>query len=212
VNFTAIDFETASSEKGSACAVGIVRVENSEVKEEVYSLIKPFSAYFDPACVRVHGLTWEDVRTAPTFVELWPQLKPLLSGRLILAHNASFDLKVLKSALDAYGLPYPEASYNCTVQIAKKTWPEFYNYKLSTIAYELDISFKHHHALEDAQAAAEIMLRAEEIHNAFDEETFLKRLRMSNGSLFPGLSTTPGANQKRKNLALSAETEKKEAF
>lgn len=203
MNFTAIDFETASSDQGSACAIGLVHVKDSEITEEIYSLVRPFTPYFDPACVRVHGLTWEDVRAAPTFEELWPRIAPFLNNQLILAHNASFDIKVLRSALDVYRLPYPEASYNCTVRIAKKTWPEFYNYKLSTIAHELDVVFEHHHALEDAKVAAEIMLRAEEIHDAFDEKTMLQRLKMSNGSLAPGLYATPGANQKKRQLSLS---------
>lgn len=203
MNFTAIDFETASSEPGSACAIGLVHVRNSEVVQEIYSLIRPFTSYFDPSCVRVHGLHWEDVRNAPTFQEFWPQIAPYLHNQLILAHNASFDIKVLRSALDVYQMPYPESSYNCTVRIAKKTWPEFYNYKLSTVAHELDVVFEHHHALEDAKVAAEIMLRAEEIHNAFDEKTMLQRLKMSNGTLAPGMYTTPGANQKRKLISLS---------
>lgn len=203
MNFTAIDFETASTERGSACAVGLVQVKNSEIVEEVYSLIKPFTPYFDPACVRVHGLTWEDVRTAPDFAELWPRLQPMIEGNLLLAHNASFDIRVLRSVLDAYRIPYPNASYNCTVQIARKTWPEFYNYKLSTVAHELDFTFEHHHALEDARAAAVIMLRAEEIHDAFDEKTFLQRLSLSNGLLSPEICVTPGVNKKKRIKALS---------
>ncbi|SDO29661.1 DNA polymerase-3 subunit epsilon [Alkalicoccus daliensis] len=209
MNFTAIDFETASSEKGSACAIGIVHVENSEIVEEVYSLIRPFSPYFDPNCVRVHGLTWEDVKESPTFEELWNEIAHLFEGNLLLAHNASFDIRVLRSALDVYQLPYPAASYNCTVQVAKKTWPEFYNYKLSTIAHELNVTFEHHHALEDAKVAAEIMLRAEEIHNAFDEETMLRTLKMSNGTLGPGKYATPGVNFKKKIMALSPQMQNK---
>lgn len=203
MNFTAIDFETASSERGSACAIGIVQVKDSEIVKEVYSLIRPYSSYFDPNCVRVHGLTWGDVKEAPTFEELWKDIAHLFEGQLLLAHNASFDIRVLRSALDVYQIPYPDASYNCTVQISKKTWPEFFNYKLSTIAHELDVTFEHHHALEDAKVAAEIMLRAEEIHDAFDEESMLRVLKMANGSLAPGKYATPGINFKKKQLALS---------
>lgn len=208
MNFTAIDFETASNEQGSACAIGLVHVKDSEIVDEVYSLIKPFTPYFDPKCVRVHGLTWEDVRMAPDFSELWPRVEPMIEGNLLLAHNAAFDVRVLRSALDVHRIPYPNVSYNCTVQIAKKTWPELYNYKLSTIAHELDITFEHHHALEDARAAAEIMLRAEEIHDAFDEETFLQRLSIANGLLAPGHCITPGTNKKRRNPALSGRISK----
>ncbi|CAM3943894.1 3'-5' exonuclease [Alkalicoccus chagannorensis] len=203
MNFTAIDFETASREAGSACAIGFVHIRNSEIYETGYSLIRPYTSYFDPACVRVHGLTWDDVKDAPTFDELMPDLSPYLEGQLLVAHNASFDMRVLRSALDVHQLKYPRASYNCTVQIAKKTWPEFYNFKLSTVAHELGVSFQHHHALEDAQVCAEIMLRAEEIHQAFDEETFLQRLQLSNGTLAPGAHITPGRNKKMRKSGAS---------
>ncbi|PRO64654.1 3'-5' exonuclease [Alkalicoccus urumqiensis] len=204
MNFTAIDFETASQEAGSACAVGIVQVKDSEIVEETYSLIRPFTPYFDPKCVAVHGLTWNDVKDAPTFADLWPSLQPAMEHTLLLAHNASFDMRVLRSALDAWQLPWPEAAYNCTVQIAKKTWPEFFNHKLGTVAHELGITFEHHHALEDARAAAVIALRAEEIHNAFSEEALFSALNLYSGSLGPGMHATPGTNRKRKRFIVSA--------
>ncbi|NJP36613.1 3'-5' exonuclease [Alkalicoccus luteus] len=203
MNFTAIDFETASTEQGSACAIGLVKVENSEITEEVYSLIRPYTPYFDPKCVRVHGITWEDVKREPTFHELWPEIEPLIQHQLLIAHNASFDMKVLRSALQVWGLSGPSASYNCSVQVSRKTWPEFYNHKLSTVAHELSIDLNHHHALDDARAAAAIIIKAQEIHSAFSEEAFLQQLNLSNGTLAPGVHYTPAANRKRKRLALS---------
>ncbi|WP_444685054.1 3'-5' exonuclease [Alkalicoccus luteus] len=204
MNFTAIDFETASTEQGSACAIGLVRVENSEITQEVYSLIRPFSPYFDPKCVRVHGITWEDVKSEPTFQELWPEIEPLIQDQLLIAHNASFDMKVLRSALQVWGISGLSAAYNCSVQVSRKTWPEFYNHKLSTVAHELSIDLNHHHALDDARAAASIIIKAQEIHNAFSEQAFLQHLNLHNGSLAPGAHFTPAANRKRKQLALSS--------
>ena len=34
MNFTAIDFETATSNRSSACAVGIITVENSKISDK----------------------------------------------------------------------------------------------------------------------------------------------------------------------------------
>ncbi|WP_416150461.1 3'-5' exonuclease [Salipaludibacillus sp. HK11] len=197
MNFVSLDFETASRERGSACAIGLVHVVNDEIVEEKYALIRPRDPYFDPFCQHVHGISWDDVKNEPTFAELWPDWVGYFQGQLVVAHNASFDISVLRHALDQYAIPYPTMEYNCTVSIAKKTWPEFYNYKLNTIAHYLDLTFDHHHALEDARVAANIILKASEIHNAFEEEEFLQKINLTNGVLSPGGYLTPGMNKKR---------------
>ncbi|SER39690.1 3'-5' exonuclease [Salipaludibacillus aurantiacus] len=204
MNFLAIDFETASRQRGSACAIGLVHVVEDEIAEERYSLIRPRDPYFDPFCEKVHGITWEDVKDSPTFEDLWPELSGYFQNNLVIAHNASFDISVLRHALDQYNIAYPAMEYNCTVSIAKKTWPEFYNFKLNTIAHHLDLQFEHHHALEDARVAARILMKASEIHNAFEQETLLKKLNMWNGTLEPGGYLTPGMNKKKQLAAKKA--------
>ncbi|WP_169837508.1 3'-5' exonuclease [Salipaludibacillus agaradhaerens] len=197
MNFIAIDFETASRQRDSACAIGLVQVIDDCIVDEVYTLIRPRNSYFDPFCERVHGITWEDVKNAPLFSDVWSDLAHYFENSLVVAHNASFDISVLKSSLQAIGLPYPSMLYNCTVAIAKKTWPEFYNFKLNTIAAELDMTFNHHHALEDAQVAAQIVLKAAEIHNTFENDAFFEKIKLYNGILSPGLSLTPAMNKKK---------------
>ncbi len=197
MNFLSLDFETASRHRGSVCAIGLVHVVNDEIVEEKYSLVRPLDPYFDPFCESVHGISWEDVKNEPTFEELWPELLGYFQDNLVIAHNASFDISVLRHALDQYHLPYPTMEYNCTVNIAKKTWPEFFNYKLNTIAHYLDLTFEHHHALEDARVAANILLKASEIHNAFEQDEFLKKINLCNGMLSPDGYLTPGMNKKR---------------
>jgi len=78
MNFTAIDFETATGQRNSACAVGIVTVENGLIAEEYYSLIQPpGNAYFGMN-IAIHGIRPEDTRDAPTFGELYPEIKARL--------------------------------------------------------------------------------------------------------------------------------------
>ncbi|MGJ9385768.1 3'-5' exonuclease [Salipaludibacillus sp. CF4.18] len=197
MNFVALDFETASREKGSVCAIGMVRVVNDEIVDEKYALIRPQNPYFDPYFEQVHGITWDDVKEEPTFDQLWPELSGYFHNNLIVAHNAAFDINVLRNVLDHYSIPYPMMKYNCTVSIAKKTWPEFINHKLNTIAYHFDMDFEHHHALEDARVAAHIILKASEIYNAFDEETFLQRLDLCHGIISEEACITPGMNKKK---------------
>ncbi|UTR14740.1 3'-5' exonuclease [Salipaludibacillus sp. LMS25] len=197
MNFIAIDFETASNQRDSACAIGLVQVIDGCIVDEVYTLIRPKNPYFDPFCEKVHGISWEDVKGAPLFNDIWPDLVHYFENNLVVAHNASFDISVLKSTLKANGLPYPSMTYNCTVAVAKKTWPEFYNFKLNTIAAELDMTFNHHHALEDAKVAAQIILKAAEIHDTFENTAFFEKIKLFNGILSPQLSLTPGMNKKK---------------
>lgn len=74
--FVALDFETADYSPDSACALGLVRVENHQIVERTYSLIKPPRQRF--VFTYLHGITWEDVANQPTFAELWPTYSPML--------------------------------------------------------------------------------------------------------------------------------------
>ena len=159
MNFTAIDFETANSNRGSACSIGLVKVENGMISERFSFLIKPDPPVFDPFNVSIHGITEEDVRGAPTFSDLWPSLWPRISGPLV-AHNAAFDMSVLRYSLDSFGAHYPETDYFCTCVISKLAWPEFPTYALNHVAREIGVSFSHHDAEEDAFACAHVAMAA----------------------------------------------------
>ncbi|NQU39143.1 MAG: 3'-5' exonuclease [Lentisphaerae bacterium] len=159
MRFTAIDFETANASRASACAVGLSIVEEGEVVEEIYHLIRPEPSHFDPMNIAVHGIRPGDVADAPTFAELWPELMQRVSGPLV-AHNAAFDMSVVRHALDRLGWPYPESDYFCTCVIAKLSWPGQRTYALDHLARQLNISFQHHNAIADARACALVAIHA----------------------------------------------------
>jgi len=159
MKFTAIDFETANTDRGSVCAVGLVMVENGEVVGRLRQLIRPDPLNFNPFNVSIHGISEADVIDAPTFSEFWPNLWSHVSGPLV-AHNAAFDMSVLRRALDQSGVQYPETDYFCTRVIAKLAWPEHPTYALDHIARVIGISFTHHDAEEDARACALIAITA----------------------------------------------------
>ena len=159
MKFTAIDFETANADRGSVCAVGLVMVENGEVVDRLRQLIRPDPLNFDPFNVSIHGISVADVANAPTFSEFWPSLWSRVSGPLV-AHNAAFDMSVLRRALDQFGVQYPETDYFCTRVISRIVWPEHPTYALDHIARAVGISFVHHDAAEDARACALIAIMA----------------------------------------------------
>jgi DNA polymerase-3 subunit epsilon len=107
-----------------------------------------------------HGLTWADVRSAPTFAELWPELHARLAEvDFLAAHSASFDRSVLTGCCASYGLPAPPNRFVCTVQVAREVWG-IYPTRLPEVCRHLRIPLQHHRAGSDAEACARIVMAA----------------------------------------------------
>ncbi len=157
--FLAIDFETAAYGSDSACAIGLVRVENGKITAEEARLICPPAPDF--FFTHIHGLTWEDVEFEPTFDGVWPDIAPYFEGiDFLAAHNSSFDSKVLKSCCTRYQLPSPEDEFVCTVKLARGMW-NVRPTKLPNVAHFLGLDLDHHDALSDSRACANIVIAAE---------------------------------------------------
>ena len=156
----ALDFETANERRDSACAVGLAWIEGGAVVRRESRLIRPPELRFSPGNIRVHGILPADVRTQPLFPEVMAAFLPDLADGLVLAHNAGFDMGVLRASLQAHGLRPPAFSYLCTLQIARRVFPAEEGCGLGKVAARLGIRFAHHDAGEDAYACAEIALAA----------------------------------------------------
>jgi DNA polymerase-3 subunit epsilon len=161
MNFTAIGFETATGYRNSACVIGVVTVENSEIIDEYYTLIRPPSNDYWHRNIRVHGIHPEDTENVPTFAGLYSEIKSRLQGQTIVAHNEVFDRGVLKNTMEHYGLNYHElnlpARWECTLQIYRARG--FKPCKLSDCCQHMNIPLNHHEALSDAIACAKLYLR-----------------------------------------------------
>ena len=164
MNFIAFDFETASYAKHSACSIALVKVENSKIVGEYYSLIQP-ETEFNWKNTQIHGIHAEDVIDAPKFPDVWSKIHSYFNkNSLVVAHNASFDNSVLAGCLDYYGIEKPHYLSLCTVKTSRKLFPEMPNHKLNTMCDRLNIPLNNHHdALEDSRACAEILLYQERI-------------------------------------------------
>ena len=138
-DFAAIDFETANNERTSVCSVGVVIVRDGEIVYSFYSLIQPEPNYYNYWCSQVHGLCREDTDDAPVFPEVWAQIKPLIDGLPLVAHNKFFDYE-----------------FHCTCQAARRFFGHnLPNHQLQTVAAECGYCLEnHHHALADAEACA----------------------------------------------------------
>lgn len=185
MNFTAIDFETANSSRASACSVGVCIVQNGQIVQCHQRLIRPDPLYFSPFNIAIHGITETDVADAPAFADLWPELLAGISGPLV-AHNASFDISVIRGSLAAAGIEYPDLHYFCTRVMAKLAWPGMPTYGLDHLAQHLGHSFQHHNAAEDAKACAVLALEACRIRGVTDLRELDEPFVFSAGRLYPG--------------------------
>jgi len=157
-SFVAIDFETADFGRDSACAVGLVRVENCRIIRRESRLIRPPRRDF--VFTYIHGITWEDVAEAAPFGAVWPELREIAHGvDFLVAHNAPFDRSVLHACCRSAGLEPPPLPFECTVRRARKSWG-IRPTTLPDVCRALDIQLRHHDALSDAEACARIMLAA----------------------------------------------------
>lgn len=158
LDFTAIDFETANGSRASACAVGLVRVRDGKITHETGGLIQPPPGYgdFSWANTNVHGITADMVTNAPSWrrVGLW--LRDYVRDDLLVAHNAPFDMSVLRAACEAVDIPAPRVDYLCTVALARRTC-DLPSNRLPVVAAEFGVALtRHHDASADARCAAEI--------------------------------------------------------
>lgn len=161
MNFVTIDFETAKYSRESACAVGLVKFQNGNAADTFYSLIRPPILYIRPEFTDIHGLTVDDVKDAPTFADLWDSaILPFISDMPLAAHNAPFDMGVLRAVLEWYGLSVPRLNYFCTLVLSRNVWPELRSHSLPRLGERFGICYEAHNALDDARTCGDIVCLA----------------------------------------------------
>ena len=161
ISFNAVDVETANFDSASICQIGIARVHDGKIVDQWKSLVNP-KDHFDPSNVRVHGITAEDVRDSPSLPEIRSELSARLHGSVVVGHTG-FDRNAFCRAMTRHRLKQLEVTWLDSAKIARRAWPDRYarrGYGLKPVAQDLGISFQHHDALEDARAAAEIVIHA----------------------------------------------------
>ena len=156
--FVVFDVETPNRMNNRMSAIGITVIEDGVITEEFYSLVDPEQS-FDYFNIQLTGIDEEKVAGAPTFPELWEKIEPIMSSGLLVAHNAVFDLGVLKKCLQGYDIEWkPYVRYICTVQMGKRMLPGM-KHSLNILCDHYGIALDHHQADSDSHACAEILLR-----------------------------------------------------
>ena len=132
--YIAFDVETPNRFNSRMSAIGIAVVEDGRIVSEA-------------------------VAGAPTFPELWERIEPLMSSGILVAHNAPFDMGVLKKCLQSYGIAWrPQVRGLCTVLMGRRLLPGI-SHRLGDMCAYYSIDLAHHRADSDSMACAQILLR-----------------------------------------------------
>jgi DNA polymerase III subunit epsilon len=156
--FVAVDVET-NGLAGDDCEmteVAAVLVGGGELHDEMESVVRvrrPLGRGIE----RFTGITQAMVDSAPEPVAVLPRVAELLEGRVLVAHNASFDRRVLRQAFEREGLDWPNPPVLCTVAMARRLAPLARKRSLVPLAAALGIEAEGaHRALVDARTCARV--------------------------------------------------------
>lgn len=152
-NFIAIDFETASAERASACSLALVKVADGAISEKHCWLFQPPENKYSPNNIRIHGITPDMTANLGNISMIHNTIMDLLSGSIVVAHNSNFDMDVLEKSLSYYGLPVPDiAELYCTEILSGGR-------RLEDCCAEYHIRYDPHDPLSDAVACAMLFMR-----------------------------------------------------
>jgi DNA polymerase III subunit epsilon len=150
-SFVAFDTETATNHPASICQIGFVVVRDSLIIDERSYLIQPPGNEYNARNSCIHGIDSLQTIDKPLFPVIWEMIKLSFIGKLLVAHNASFDLNILNSTMEFYSMERPLLSCDCTFKMS--------GLNLKDLAASLNISMtKHHDALIDAKTCALVYL------------------------------------------------------
>lgn len=187
LDFVAVDVETANSQRGSVCAVGVAEVENGQIVRTQNWLCRPPAILdsFDGTNTSIRGIRSADVTDQPSFEECLARLVDTVGGRPVMAHNAAFDIGAIRQGCDAAGLEWPELTYGCSMVLSRRIL-SLISYRLPIVCSELGIPLTdHHHAGADAAAAARVVVALAQRQAASSVEDLAVGVRVQLGHLAP---------------------------
>lgn len=116
-----IDTETTGLDESDEI-IGIVAVDPTGA--QVFAAAVRPRAAIHPDATAVHGLTMGDLASAPSFPEIWPQLRAVLHGHTLVAYDAKFDRRMLEQTSWRYGLTPPQFRWRCAKNLYAQFWGE----------------------------------------------------------------------------------------
>ncbi|MCK9229448.1 MAG: 3'-5' exonuclease [Syntrophales bacterium] len=143
--------------------VGVVLIQDRSSVQEYQSLVKTAHPISKTA-TRVHRITNEILIEQPGPEDVFPTLRKLIDGRVLVAHNAKFDISFLRQEFARLGMTLNN-TFICTLETSRRRFPNLANHKLETIYRHLvgpiPRTTQRHRALADARMVAAVWMAME---------------------------------------------------
>lgn len=189
LDYTAIDFETANAYRGSPCAVGLVKVRGGVAVDERHWLIRPpeQADWFDPFNVYLHGITPEMVADKPRWQYVLPAILDFIGDDVVVAHNAGFDIGVLRYACAVDSIEWPAMRFLCTLVLARRAFA-LPSYRLPFVTDKCGFALADHHdPLADARAVVGIIRHLADLQGVDELAEIGSGLKVRIGQLEAGV-------------------------
>lgn len=161
-----VDLETTGTNPltDKITEIGAVKIVDGKIAEEWSALINP-GIPIPERIIEITGIDDEMVADKPSISEIFGDFLCFCNGCTLLGQNIiEFDSKFLEKTANDLGYKF-DKEYEDTLILARKILPQLKNHKLNTIADEFGIEFRHHRALSDAYATAEIYLELKRLES-----------------------------------------------
>lgn len=152
-----LDIETTGGQfnEEGITEIAIYKFDGHEVVDQFISLVNP-EIPIQPFVVKLTGINNAMLRSAPKFFEVAKRIIEITSDSIIVAHNASFDYRILRTEFKRLGYDF-QAKTLCTVELSKKLIPEQPSYSLGKLVRALGIPMAdRHRASGDAMATTKL--------------------------------------------------------
>ena len=181
LRFAAIDIETANSDISSICALGLAIFDGAGVIHEWYSLVNP-GTHFDGMNISIHGIRPVDVINAPNLYDVASRIWRSLDSAVVVTHT-HFDRSSIQKVSATFDISAPKCQWLDSATVARRTWPSIAErgYGLENDCKIIGYNFNHHHALEDAKAAGQIILASMRESGRSLSETIELAAKLSKG-------------------------------
>lgn len=154
--FIVFDTETTGA-TNRMTEIGAVRVRGDEILEKFNTFVNPQQS-IPEYITTLTGITDEMVQDAPTEDQVLDMFFAFCADAPLVAHNAPFDIGILKRACERCNRPCRMISID-TVVLSRKLLPDLKSHKLNLVAEALDLGdFNHHRAMDDAAVLARIFI------------------------------------------------------
>lgn len=157
-DFIVLDTETTGIAVGSRLVeVAALHVKNGVVVRQFQSLVNP-EMHIPSIVEGVHGISDAMVAGAPKATPVLAGFAKFVAGHTLVAHNASFDFRILAGEFGRVKLATPGCGLYCSLKLARVVFPEAPNHKLGTLASFLKLSHPPaHRALADCFTTMEML-------------------------------------------------------